>query len=120
MKDRIIQPEEFDIYYASLTPLDIFKSQEVIEARSASEFNQYAYHVLFIISFDWMAWEEGKEFYLNGKKGSHWDFSDKDPYFCFRMMSTICRADRFNEGMLSQALRNGFMEQLFTRLKQLV
>lgn len=120
-KDRIIPPEEFERYYASLTSRVIEKAFTVIKEVDVSDFNEYVYHDLFILNFDWMKWKEGQEFYNKGKeRGNQWDFADKDALYCFQILSTICRADRFNEGLLNEALRSSFMKQLFLRIRQLI
>jgi len=68
-----------------------------------NEFINLVYGIPIMISFDWKNWEEGSEIFKN----KNFDYNSIDiPTKC-KLLSSIVRSDRFNEGILVISFEDG-------------
>ncbi len=63
--------------------------------------------------FDWGAWEEGKDILFN----SDFDYNTLDTITLCKLLTTLIRADRFNEGYLMSCFEKGIVLKIITALE---
>ena len=63
--------------------------------------------------FDWGAWEEGKDILFNGD----FDYNTLDTITLCKLLTTLIRADRFNEGYLVSCFEKGIVLKIITALE---
>lgn len=63
-------------------------------------------------AFDWSSWEEGKSI-LNDRKS---DYSELDTITLCKLLTTIIRADRFNDGFMISCFESGVMPKIIKGL----
>jgi hypothetical protein len=68
------------------------------------------------VAFDWSQWEEGLEFIEKDFP----DFYNKDIIFCLKILTTIIRKNRIDDGILKSRILDGFMSQLIKRIDELI
>jgi hypothetical protein len=78
-----------------------------------NRFQDIAYEMPIIISFNWGAWDEGREMARN----PDFDFNTIDiPTKC-KLITAIVRNDRFCDGALIEAFESGFMLKILKSIK---
>jgi len=65
-----------------------------------------------MVVFDWVKWNEGKE--ILEKKA----YKDQDIITLCKLLTTIARADRFCEGFLFSAFKDGGILAILTEIKR--
>jgi hypothetical protein len=63
--------------------------------------------------FDWGGWSEGKDILFNGD----FDYNALDTITLCKLLTTIIRADRFNEGCLVTCFQNGIVLKIIIALE---
>jgi len=63
--------------------------------------------------FDWGAWSEGKDILFNG----NFDYNTLDTITLCKLLTTLIRADRFNEGFLISCFQNGIVLKIIIALE---
>src|SRR5690606_4718605 len=72
-------------------------------------------HELNLIpNFDWTSWDKGKAIL----KSQEFDYSDLDTITLCKLLTTIVRADRFNDGFLVMNFENGVVAKIIKAIKQ--
>ena len=66
-------------------------------------FVKTAYELKLVLNFDWGEWPEGKAMLQNKSQ----DFDNLDLATLCKLITTIIRADRFNDGYLISRFENG-------------
>ena len=64
--------------------------------------------------FDWSSWKEGKSF-LND---NHFDYSELDTITLCKLLTTIIRADRFNNGFMISCFESGIITKIIKGLQK--
>ena len=87
------------------------------EASIVSEFLEIVYDMPIIINFDWGGWNEGSEMVSN----QNFNFDTIDlPTKC-KMITGIVRSDRFDDGVLVGAFKDGVILRILKSIeKQIV
>lgn len=80
------------------------------------DFQRMVYDLGLVVSFNWPDWEEGITALLDVET----DFSGHDPETLCRFITTIVRADRFNDGFLVQCFENGQIAKILLALRDKV
>lgn len=101
---KIIETDEFLIYNQSNYP---------VWAPVVDEFHQLVYDLNIIILFDWTNWKEGSLIL----KDVNFDYSSLDSLTLVKLITTIVRAERFNEGFLPKCFSNGTILKILNALK---
>jgi len=71
-------------------------------------------HELNLITvFDWTSWDEGKSILKN----QDFDYSTIDTITLCKLLTTIVRADRFNDGFLISNFENGIVPKIIKAIK---
>ena len=83
------------------------------EAEVVWKFHDLVYKIPIIISFDWPSWEEGREI-IND---DDYDFNSLDIVAICKLITAIVRNERFCEGALLSAFRNGTMLKLLLAIE---
>ena len=109
---NIIKLHEVNDWIQKVSVDKLEHALELIENKEVYEFNSYCYSNLFVIDFNWGHWTDGRQFASSG----NWNFSDKDEFFCYRIITAISRSDRFCEGVLEEHVNNGLLKAVFERL----
>ena len=79
-----------------------------------SQFEDTAYKIQIVISFDWNSWDEGKKM-MRDKK---FNFDNIDlPTKC-QLITAIIREDRFCEGTLIEAFESGLILKILKSIKK--
>ena len=82
--------------------------------RIASAFDKMAYRTGWVIEgFDWPEWSGTAE--AQGFLANHDSIDAATPQQLERLITTIVRGDRFNEGLLLENLQNGAMHAIARR-----
>lgn len=63
--------------------------------------------------FDWGAWSEGKDILFN----NDFDYNTLDTITLCKLLTTLIRADRFNEGFLISCFQNGIVLKIIIALE---
>ena len=79
----------------------------------AIKFIDIVYELNLIINFNWMEWNEGIKIMNERTEG----FDDLDSVTLCKLITTIVRADRFNEGLLITNFNNGTIFKILEALK---
>ena len=100
--------------------IDLFKSiygdnkdENFKYAKEFTGLNKKLYNLKLIFNFNWMSWDTGKKNIMN----TDFDFSDCSLLEISMYLTTIFRADRFNDGLLVENFRNGTLEKIFNSLR---
>ena len=82
-----------------------------------SEIVEKAVHVILTLQltpvFDWASWSEGKSILLN----ADFVYNTLDVISLCKLLTTIIRADRFNEGYLVSCFEKGIVLKIITALE---
>ena len=73
------------------------------------------YELNLVISFDWMNWDEGREFISNKNLDL---FSNQSKYVLIGLLTALARKDRFSEGSWGSAIENGTTPKLLFELEK--
>jgi hypothetical protein len=65
-------------------------------------------------AFDWTSWEEG----INILNNHEFDYAKLDTITLCKLLTTIIRADRFNDGFLVSCFENGIVSKIIKALNQ--
>lgn len=79
-----------------------------------SDFVHVFYDINLCVVFDWGKWEKGKTIL----KQNDFDFSSLDSVTLCKLLTTIVRADRFNDGFLISEFERGTITKILETLKQ--
>ena len=71
------------------------------------------YDLKLVLNFDWSKWEEGKTILQNKQP----DFNKLDSVTLCKLLTTIIRADRFNDGILVSNFEDGNILKIIKALK---
>ena len=85
-------------------------------SEQARAFVQELYGRQVIVGFDWPGWMETEGRRLHEQPELLSDATLED---CRRLLIAIVRGDRFKEGLLLQAFRDGIIERILTRRTEL-
>ena len=77
------------------------------------KFVETMYDLNLVINFDWMDWNDGRGMLQNN---SH-DYNSLDTLTLFKLLTTIIRADRFNDGYLIINFKNGNIIKIIKAIK---
>jgi hypothetical protein len=84
----------------------------------SSEIVHKVFHIIHELNlvpiFDWASWNEGKSMLKN----QEFDYSTLDTITLCKLLTTIVRADRFNDGFLVMNFENGVMTQIIKTIRQ--
>lgn len=92
--------------------IPLFENSTEIENVKISEFLDVLYKMEIIVDFDWPDWEEGKLILNSGNFNGEFD-----AITLVKLITTIVRSDRFNEGLLEIMCKNGFVVHILKSLK---
>ena len=73
------------------------------------------YELNLVISFDWMNWDEGREFISNKNLDL---FSNQSKYVLIGLLTALARNDRFCDGAWGSAIENGTVAKLLDELEK--
>lgn len=77
-------------------------------------FVKTAYELKLVLNFDWGEWPEGKAILQNKSQ----DFDSLDLVTLCKLITTIIRADRFNDGYLISRFENGTVLNIIKAIKR--
>lgn len=89
-------------------PSGYYDSVQVVD-----DFFELVHDLGLVVSFDWLRWEEGRAILLDDEA----DFSRYDIETLCRFITTIVRAERFNEGFLVRCFENGQIVKILLALQ---
>ena len=69
-----------------------------------------------VVSFDWSAWDEGREWYKNSNESK---YEALDIPTALKLLTAVMRNDRFNEGALVSAFESGDFPKIINKLVEL-
>jgi hypothetical protein len=81
-----------------------------------SEFVTFMYENELVVSFDWSAWDEGREWYKNSNESK---YEALDIPTALKLLTAVMRNDRFNEGALVSAFESGDFPKIINKLVEL-
>ena len=81
-----------------------------------SEFVTFMYVYELVVSFDWSAWDEGREWYKNSNESK---YEALDIPTALKLLTAVMRNDRFNEGALVSAFESGDFPKIINKLVEL-
>jgi hypothetical protein len=79
-------------------------------------FRELIYKMGIVVSFDWAAWDEGREM----ANTEHFDFDTVDVFTKCKLITAIARSDRFCEGALLDAFESGVILVLLKSIQRQV
>ncbi len=82
-------------------------------ADTTKSFVKIAYELNLVLNFDWGEWPEGKAMLQNKSQ----DFNGIDLITLCKLLTTIIRADRFNDGYLIGRFENGTILKIIKAIK---
>lgn len=77
------------------------------------EFVQFMYDKDLVINFDWVHWQEGREWFALNDDSK---YENLDGETALKLLTTIIRNDRFLNGALAQAFKNGSIPKIINKL----
>jgi len=86
-----------------------WESSEVVR-----RFFNIVYEMHIVFSFNWMDWEQGKGILRNNAQ----NYELLDSLALCKLITTIVRADRFNDGYLNLCFEEGIVEKILVSLKR--
>jgi len=86
----------------------------IIPEKVVEDFVDLMYELDLVVDFDRERREEERAVIATG------DFHDQDAVTLIKILTTLIRSDRFNEGTLVEAFENGTIVKILTRLKNLI
>jgi hypothetical protein len=89
--------------------------REGLQSDSFHAFHQKLYEQKIIFAFKWQKWTEG----MKALQDSNVDLSNSSLLQLSMYLTLIFRADRFNNGITQQCLRNGVLDKLIKRLEEI-
>lgn len=81
-----------------------------------SEFVAFMYENELVVSFDWSAWDEGREWYKNSNESK---YETLDIPTALKLLTAVMRNDRLNEGALVSAFESGDFPRIINKLVEL-
>lgn len=103
---------------------EIIPNEELIDSSftfphwNTSEIFDITYNVIIDLKlnpvFDWVNWETGKSIL----KDSNFNYSELDTISLCKLLTTIIRADRFNEGYMISCFRKGMITKIIKGLQR--
>ena len=91
-----------------------FTMPHIIPSKVVSEFHNLVYDIGIVQSFDWSGWEEGKKLLKNPDS----NYNKLDIVTLCKLITTIIRADRFNEGFLVSCFEKGIVLKIILALRR--
>lgn len=86
------------------------------EIAVVAQFQEVAYQLGIVFSFDWMSWEEGSDALSNIET----DYNQFDITTLCKFITAVVRNNRFNEGYLVSKFTDGTIVKLLRAFKQQV
>lgn len=77
------------------------------------EFVQFMYDKDLVINFDWVHWQEGRDWYASKDKNK---YEELDVQTALKLLTATIRNDRFNDGALVRAFEGGVFPNIIDRL----
>ena len=84
-----------------------------VPAPIVSQFLEIVYNIPIIISFDLGSWDEGRKI----ASDENFDFNDTNLLTKCKLITTIVRNDRFNEGALVSVFKSGLILKILKSIK---
>ena len=69
-----------------------------------------------IIKFDWVEWDEGREFFINDDPNKY-DSIDRE--WVLKLLTALVRNERFCDGAWARSFESGDAQKLFARLLEI-
>jgi ADP-ribosyl-[dinitrogen reductase] hydrolase len=128
---KTIKPENWDRFFRLLLEIDTttkfgeVKGGNKLEddsiqmpywswSKIVDDFFDIFHDINLCVVFDWGKWTEGKNI-LNQKD---FNFNKLDTFTLCKLLTTIVRADRFNDGFLVSCFENGIVPSIIKAIKQ--
>lgn len=112
----MIKLKDLNQHLKNLTAADWEKLFNFIHATktedTAYDFTDVMYELKLVVNFDWPAWTEGQKIAATG------NYENLDRITLLKILSAIIRNDRFSEGALLNAFKNGTIEKILIQLKE--
>lgn len=77
------------------------------------EFVQFMYDKDLVVNFDWPHWREGRDWYTLNDESK---YKKLDIEMALKLLTTVIRNDRFNEGALVRAFEDGSFPKIINKL----
>ena len=104
--------------------LDAMLSEEekrcMLECEEIREFHEELCNTGFLMIFDWKNWLKQNEMYKNIANDIEEPLLKADLDTLRKLLTSYIRGDRFNEGLFEQAIINGHVTKILTRLEVLM
>lgn len=98
------------------TEPNVVQMPYVISDQLAMQAMKFLYDHELIVVFDWVKWEEGREFF---KDNDPLKFSKLNKEWVLKLLTTIARNDRFSDGAWAQLFESGDAQKLYRRLLEI-
>lgn len=79
-----------------------------------SDFLHVFYEIELCVVFDWSGWEKGRKILTQ----QDFDYNQLSTFELCKLLTTIVRADRFNDGVLIAAFENGNILNIIKAIEQ--
>ena len=129
VQETLTEEQMKDFDYSSLTPLfdiipEIENTKDFLFHQEGSyypcwnpildKFHNLVYELRIIIRFDWTTWEDAPKIlkYLD------FDYDSVDKLTLIKLITTMVRAERFNEGFLPECFSNGTALKILKALQR--
>ena len=87
----------------------------VVYSKEVDEFLSLLYESHFLVTFDWSSWDDGRELTQDRDR-----LAQADLLTLRMLMTVIVRNDRFHEGALLNAIKDGLIAAILQRLHQII
>lgn len=129
MKEILTEEQMKDFDYSNLTPLfdiipEIEKTKDFLFYQEGNyypswspildKFHHLVYDLKIVINFDWVNWKEATVIL----KDLDFDYDSLDKLTLIKLITTIVRAERFNEGFLPKCFSNGTVLKILKSLQR--
>jgi len=89
----------------------IIETPALILNNVVKDFTSIMYELELVLDFDWVNWDKGAEILRSG------NFEKEDTITLIKLLTSIIRNDRFNEGLLVDMFENNTIERILTQVK---
>lgn len=80
------------------------------------EIVEFMYNYDLVITFDWGAWEEGRQWYKSEDESK---YEKLDTEMALKLLTAVIRNDRFNEGALVNSFESGDFPKIINKFVSL-